>query len=186
MGRPRFAAADTYVRYYDFRAAAWRFIHLLQRQGPIIYPYRFSSLTPGSEQSQPTTFTDLSASAEESHVYQAFLGLWPWFWYKLWHPYNVRLLQTDERVTQVNEDIVSILRYEDSPHESPEIAVWVDESRYPAVQPRNIGRITATPKVEWTMMKFRATFHDDISAETKGKLQTGELPSTIITFGGEI
>ena len=99
MGRPAFAEPDEYLRFFDFRQRRWQYIHLVEGQGPILYPFRFAALAPGSEQSQPTTFSDLAPDKDSSHIYQAFLGLYPEVTYKLWHPYNVRRLSLDERVT---------------------------------------------------------------------------------------
>ena len=71
----------------------------------------FALLAPGSDQSQPTTFNDLAPDKDSKHIYQAFLGLYPETNYKVWHPCNIRRLTLDERVSQVSEDLVSILRY---------------------------------------------------------------------------
>lgn len=186
MARPKFQEPDTYLRYYDFADRRWKYIWLIERDGPIIYPFRFASLAPGSEQSQASTFEDLATSETASHIYQVFLGLYPLTWYKLWHPYNVRLLDLDRREDDLNEDLTSILRYEESPHDAPQVNIWVNASRYPGIQPRNVGIRSFHPKIEFTIMKFRVANDEELTSDVKNELQNGTRPSVPITFGGEI
>ena len=186
MSRPAFAEPDQYLRFFDHVTRQWLYIHLIEEMGPILFPFRFAALAPGDEQGQPTTFSDLAPDKDSSHIYQAFVGLYPEVTYKIWHPYNIKRLTLDERVTQVSEDIVSVLRYEDSPYDMARYSLWLDEQRYPALQPRNVGRDTFNPKVEFLIMMFRVDFDQDLGADIKSRLQTGELPSTPINFGGEI
>lgn len=186
MPRPDFMPPDSYIRFFDWRDRSWKYIHLVEREAPILYPFRFAALAPGTERAQPFAFRDLAPDRQSFHIYQAFLGLYPEFLYKLWHPANTRLLTLDERVQDVSEDIVSVLRYDHSPHDSPRISVWTDEQRFPAIQPRNVGRDTKNPAIEWTVAKYRVMFDENIDPNVKQRLVTGEIPSTPITFGGEI
>ena len=186
MPRPSFQPSDTYLRFFNFRTRAWEYIWLVERDGPIIYPFRFAALAAGSEQSQPTVFEDLAPDEKSHHIYQAFIGVYPEIWYKLWHPYNVQLLRLDGRVEDISEDLVHMIRYDDSPHDAPRVDIWVDEKRFPAIQPRNVGRRSVNPKVEFTLMKYRVEFDSEISPAIRDKLVSGEIPSLPITFGGEI
>ena len=184
--RAPFKAPDKFVRYYSTRERMFKYMHLIERDAPIIYPFRFPALTVGTEQSSPTTFKDLEASREADHVYQVFLGLYPDFWYKISHPYNVRVLQLDERVAQIDEEKSQLLRYMDSPFETPAFDIWTDNARFPAVQPRNVGVRTAAPQVEFTIALFRVVRDPDLDSDVRSSLQTGEIRSDVITFGGEI
>ncbi len=186
MTRPAFAKPDEYLRFFDHVSRKWLYVHLIEGEGPIIYPFRFAALAPGAQQQQPTTFSDLAPDKDSKHIYQAYLGLYPFTNYTISHPYNVRRLSLDERVSQVSEDVVSMLRYSDSPYDRPTHALWLDEARYPAIQPRNVGATTFNPKVEWQLMKFRVDFDQDLAPEEKSKLQSGELKSTPVNFGGEV
>ena len=186
MAQPTFALPDDYLRFFDQPTRQWQYLHLVEAEGPILYPFRFAALAPGSEQAQGTIFSDLAPDKDSSHIYQAFLGLYPETWYNISHPYNIRRLSLDERVSLISEDIVSLLRYEDSPYDLPTYSLWLDENRFPAIQPRNVGRTTFTPKIEFLLMKFRVEFDNDLGSDVKGKLQSGDIPSTPINFGGEI
>ena len=185
MSQPDFAKADSFVRFWDQTTRRWQYLHLVGREAPILYLFRFSELAPGAEQSQPTTFSDLAPDKDSAHVYQAFLALFPETRYKVWHPYNVKRLSLDERVVQVAENQVSFLRYEDSPHDSPVYSLWLDEQRFPAIQPRNVGRDAFNPGIEFQLAKFRVEFDADIGASVKNDLTSGELASSVISFGGE-
>lgn len=186
MSKPAFAKPDDYLRFFDQPTRQWLYLHLIEAEGGILYPFRFGSLEPGSEQLQATTFSDLAPDKDSSHIYQCFLGLYPEVWYKVWHPYNIKRLSLDERVSQVSENLVSILRYEDSPYDLPTHSLWLDEQRFPAIQPRNVGRTAVNPKIEFMLMKYRVEFDQDLAPETKSKLISGEIPSLPINFGGEI
>ena len=186
MTRPTFALPDAYLRFFDQQTRQWQYLHLVEAEGPILYPFRFRELAPGSEQQQPTTFSDLAPDKDSSHIYQAFLGLYPESWYKVWHPYNIKRLSLDERVSQISEDLVSLLRYEDSPYDMPTHSLWLDEQRFPAIQPRNVGRTTFAPKIEFLLMKFRVEFDNELGSDVKGKLQSGDIPSSVVGFGGQI
>ncbi len=187
MPTPKFTPVDTYLQYFDFQDRAHKFIYLLERRAPIYFPYRFDAIDPGSESGNVVSFDDLRPDDSEDHIYQAFLGLYPDTDYKLWHPFNVRQNQLDERIDQLaNEDLAQILKYDDSPHDAPVVSVWVDERRYPGLQPRNVGSKTFTPQIDFVVAKYRIINDAQMEPTTRTKLESGEIHAIPIDFGGEI
>ena len=186
MSRPKFMPVDTYVRYFDFQTRSFKYTYLLERRSPIYFPFRFAPIAPGTE-GIVQSFDNLRPDTDEDHIMQSFLGLYPEMDYKLLHPFNVRQNQLDERIDQIaNEDLAQILKYDDSPHDAPQLSIWLDEQRYPGIQPRNVGRRTVTTQVDFVSALYRVIQDSDIESSTKSKLVSGEIKSVPIDFGGEI
>lgn len=182
-----FSPPDSFTRHFDPDSRSYKYTWLLEREGPIVYRTRFSSLAPGSEASEATNFSDLQPAAKRQHLYQVAIGFYPGFEWKLFHPYNVRLLMLDDQtLEQTPENQTQLLRYDDSPVENPQVVVWCDEQRYPGLQPRNVGRVTQVPELIFYIAKFRTVPDEKLSSEMKDRLITGEIPSSVINFGGLI
>ena len=187
MPTPNYFPVDTYIKYFDFQTRSHKFMYLIERRAPIRFPFRFTALAPGSESSNPVTFDNLRPDTDEDHIYQAFLGLYPDTDYKVWHPFNVRQNQLDERIDQLaDEDLAQVLKYDDSPHDAPVFSLWLDEQRYPGITPRNVGSKIFTPQIDWSIAKYRVLQDDDLDPTTKSDLEKDVLHAIPIDFGGEI
>lgn len=179
-----FPQPDTYVKYWDYAMRSWRYMHLVERDLPLIYDKRIERVAPGSK-SALSIFDELDPSADKHHVYKFYLGVYPDEWVYLWHPYDNKQLTLDERISQINDNTVAVVRYEESPADAPTKGIWIIHDRYPGIEVRNVGRATFVVAVKWLGAKYRVEFDDEISADTKNKLGSGEIPSSPIGIGGE-
>ena len=184
-------SSDTYVRYFDYNLTppGWRYMHLLEAEGPLHYPFRFPSLAPGAKQDQQTIIDEAKPKVFEprgtNHIYCALLGLWPGFRYFIFHPYDHKSLLFDERVTDIDENLTANLVYDDSPHDAPRYTLWISNKRYPGFQPQNIGSKAGRAQIELQITRFRFLQHDLIAPEVRARLASGAIPSRPIIFGGE-
>lgn len=179
-----FPEPDTYTKYWDVDLRGWRYLHLVERDAPLYYPRRISSVAPGSKTGL-ITFDELDPSETKHHVYNLYLGVYPNTLVHLWHPYNVKQLTFDERISQIDENLAATLDYKSSPHDAPRKSVWVTFERYPGVEVRNIGPLTAVMRVLWVGAKYRVLYDEEISSDEKNRLADGTIPSLPITVGGE-
>ena len=46
-----FPVPDTYVKYWDYSQRNWRYLHLVERDLPLVYDKRIASVAPGSKSS---------------------------------------------------------------------------------------------------------------------------------------
>ena len=182
---------DSYVRFFDAEAdpPAWRYIHLLEAEGPLRYPFRFPRLNPGAKQSDATIITEAKPKVFEprgtNYLYLALLGLWPGFRYFIFHPYDRKRLLFDENITDISQDLTANLVYDDSPHDAPAYPLWISNKRYPAFQPQNIGPQAARAQIELQITKYRYFPHDRIPLEMRSALASGRIPSRPIIFAEE-
>ena len=75
---------EDYLRYFDAIAKETKFIKLVDRRGPISYPYRMPAVAAGSK-GDAITFDEINPSETKNHVYVAYLGLCKGFLFYLWH-----------------------------------------------------------------------------------------------------
>ena len=179
-----FPESDTYVKYWNYAQRNWQYLHLIERDLPLVYDKRIALVAPGSKSSL-SIFDELDPSEDKHHVYKFYLGVYPETWVYLWHPYDVKQLMFDERVSQINDNAVAVIRYEESPADAPTKGIWVIHERYPGIEVRNVGRRTFTVGVRWLGAKYRVEFDDEISASAKNDLNEGKIPSLPIAIGGE-
>ena len=97
----------------------------------------------------------------------------------------MKQLTFDERISAINDNTVAVIRYEESPADAPTKGIWIIHERYPGIEIRNIGRRSFTVGIKFLGAKYRAEYDDEIAAETKNKLTSGEIPSLPISVGGE-
>jgi len=180
----QFPEADTYVKYWDTELRSYLYLHLVERDMPLRYPRRISSVAPGSK-TDLSIFDEIDPSERKHHVYKVYIGCYPGFLYHLWHPYDVKQLQWDERIQDIDEDLAATITYEESPYDAPTKGIWVIHERYPGLEVRNVGRQTYTAKVFLFGAKYRVEYDDELSASIKNDLQGGQIPSSPITIGGE-
>ena len=115
-----------------------------------------------------------------------YLGVKPGFNYYLWHPYDIKTLKWDESITEIDEDTVGNISYEESPYEAPTKILWIEHDRYPMVQAKNLTGKTANPEVIFIAMLYVVQEHEDIDSDTLAKLRAGAIESMPIWFGGEL
>lgn len=179
-----FPESDSYVKYWDYSLRSWRYLHLVERDLPLVYDKRIASVAPGSKSSL-AILDELDPSEDKHHVYKFYLGVYPETWVHLFHPFDVKMLMFDERISNINENTVAVIRNEESPSDAPTKSFWVIHERYPGVEVRNVGRRTFTVGVRLLGAKYRVEYDEEISADTKNKLTSGEVPSLPIGVGGE-
>ena len=193
---PKFEEPGYYIRYYGARIdkpaeepeKKFRYIHLLEREGPLKYPYTFASVAVGSK-TDAFTFKELDPSTE--HIYQAYLGVVPGVQVYVWHRYDEKILKWDEKIEDINEDDVANITQDESPYDAPSFEIWIAPGkRYPALVCKNVtdrlyqGGASIKPKIIWIVSKF--TFEHVIDPELLDKLVKQKIPSEPITFGGRI
>lgn len=176
---------NSFVRYLDREQGGYRYIHLLDAEGPLKYPVRFAALAPGSVQSQATIIDEPKPAQGKPQLYLGLLGLWPGFRYYIYHPYNIKTLQFDQRIEDIDEVLTGHLEYEDSPHEAPRYPLWITNTRYPGIQPRNVMFKAGRAQVELNIIRYHVLTDDKLDAQLRSRLVTGEIPSFPINFGGE-
>lgn len=182
---PKFPEPGSYIRYYDATEKVVKYRRLTWRREPFRYPFRMpqvSAATDGSE----TTFLELNPSETKKHIYLAYLGVSPGFRFQLFHPFGIRTLKWDERITVNDENLTGNITYEESPYEFPTKAIGIEHDRYPGLIARNVSGATRTPEVVFLASLYLVKEHKDLSPEELSKLDAGVIRSHPWDFGGEI
>ena len=186
MPLPWFPPTDTYLRFFENQTKTWEYRYLAEREGPIRFNRRFASLAVGTEGAVTTLENIRPDTLQKKHMYAVYLGLYPGFLTKLYYPVGDREFLLDTTPTEVNEELVSVLSHEFSPHDDPKLMLWLDEQRYFQLSFRNVGWATANPAVTVIIMKYRISLDAEIPQDVKAQLATGQKPSLLIALGGRI
>jgi len=182
---PWYPDPGSYIRYYDKDLQEIRYRKLTWKRDPLKYPRRLPAIAAGIK-GDPLTFKEINPSDDKHHIYLAYLGVKPGFVFYLWHPFDVKNLKWDERISEVDEDTVANITWEESPYEFPTKIIGIQHDRYPAVQPKNIFGATKTPEVIWIVAMYKVIEHTQLSEDELARLKSGSLRSYPIDFGGEL
>lgn len=182
---PWFPEPGSYVKYFDIDAKEYKFLRLMWSWKPFVYPFRLPEVSAGSK-GDAKNFDELNPSDKKRHRYLAYLGVKPGFLYYLWHPYDVKSLKWDEDITDIDEDLVARISYEESPYEYPTKHIAIEHDRYPALEAKNISGETKTPEVIWIASLYVVKEQNELSADELAKLQSGQLRSYPWEFGGSL
>ncbi len=182
---PWFPEPGSYVRYLDKDYRTIRFLRLLWRRYPYIYPVRMPALAAGAK-GDTITFDEINPSDIKDHRYLLYLGVSPGFLYYLWHPYDIKSLKWDENITEISEDLVARITYEESPYDMPVKAIALEHDRYPAVQAKNVSGGTKTPAIIWIGALYKVITQERLTPDELTGLQTGRIRSYPWDFGGEL
>ena len=185
---PWFPEPGSYIRYLDYATgeAVFKYRKLEWRRDPMRYPLRLSALSAGSKATDPVNLDEINPSSDKRHIYLAYIGVKPGFLYYLWHPVDIKTMKWDERITDIDEDLVACLTYESSPYEYPTKTIGVEHDRYPGIQPKNISGETKTPEIIIIAALYKVVEHEKLSQDEIAKLQSGAIRSFPWDFGGEI
>lgn len=181
-----FPASGTYLRYMDSAVKQYRFMRLMERQLPLLYPRRLGSVASGSTTSD-VSLDELNPSKEKKHRYLVYMGVGPGARYYVWHPFDVKILKWDETpIEDVAPDLTAHLTYEESPLDAPTFPMWIEPDRYPLINAKNISDHTIVPEVFFLGCKYVVKLQEDLSQVELAELQQEKRPYLPISFGGEI
>ncbi len=182
---PWFPEPGSYVKYYDTKVKAYKFLRLMWKRAPYVYPRRLPSIS-ATTKGDPVTFKEINPSHDKRHRYLVYLGVKPGFLYYLWHPYDVLNLKWDEQLTEIDEDLASVIDYESSPYEYPTKSIALEHDRYPSIKAKNISGETKTPEIIWMGALYVVKEHSELSVDEISRLDNGILRSYPWDFGGEL
>lgn len=188
---PWFPEPGSYIRQLTGRAGdtalpVYRYRQLLWRRDPFKYPYRFAAQAAGNKSTNGYSFEELEQSNRKRHICLAYLGVKPGFLYYLWHPYDVKNLKWDEDVTVIDSDLTAFIDHDSSPWRYPTKMIGIAGDGYPNVQPMNISGETKNAEVIWVGSVYIVREHNELTAEEIEKLESRQLKSYPIDFGGEL
>ena len=103
-----FPESATYVKYWDAALRSYNYMHLVERDLPLLYPNRISSQAPGAKTAL-ITYNELGPSEAKHHVYKFLIGVYPESLVYVWRPYNNKSLMFDERIVNINQDLTAVL-----------------------------------------------------------------------------
>lgn len=176
----KFLEPGHFVRWWDRETKSFVYARLLEREGPLRYPYTFSSLLPGNTASEKV-FEDLNPS--KIHLYQCYVGIrGTGIRLNVWHPYDEKMLKWDETdLEDIDETEAANLEYYDSPYENPKFQVWIIRDRYPGLVVENLfGNRNIRPQILIIGMKYNYEIIKD--ATLLDKLQRGLVKCTPISW----
>ena len=182
---PWFPEAGSYVKYFDIKTRTYKYLRLLWKRAPYTYPFRLPAVAAGSK-GDTVTFDEINPSEDKKHRYLTYLGVKPGFLYYLWHPYDIKNLKWDENITDIDEDLVAKVTYEESPYEFPTKYIWLEHDRYPAVQAKNVSGETKTPEIIWVGALYVVKEHKELTPDEITRLESGAQRSYPADFGGEL
>lgn len=182
---PWFPEPGSYVKYYDVEAEAYKYLRLMWCRKPYIYPFRLPQVAADTK-GDTITFDEINPSQDKKHRYLTYIGVKPSFLFYLWHPYDIKSLKWDEKIEDIDEDLVACLSYEESPYEFPTKHIALEHDRYPALQAKNVSGETKTPEIIWVGALYKVKEHEDLSPDEIAKLESGALRSYPWDFGGEL
>jgi len=165
------------IRWWDDNSKDFIYLRLLEREGPLKYPYTFSALSAGSESDEFKT-EDLNPS--KTHIYNLYLGVRPGIQVRVWHPYDEKLLKWDEKLDDIDDDEAANIEHKDSPYEKPKFSVWVKRDRYPGLIIKNIINRTIKPQIIWIGYKY--TYEQIKEPTVLDKLKRGVIKSTPVSW----
>jgi len=185
MPMPWFPDPGSYVKYYDVVAKGYKYLRLMWSRKPYIYPYRLPRLD-ATIKGNTVVFDEINPSSDKKHRYLVYLGVKPGFLFYLWHPYDIKSLKWDEKIEDVEEDLVARISYEESPYEFPTKHIALEHDRYPALQAKNISGETKTPEIIWVGALYVVKEHSDLTPDEISRLENGTLRSYPWDFGFEL
>lgn len=187
---PWFPEPGSYIRQFLGTNAdgtpVYGYRQLLWRRDPLKYPYRFASQAAGNKSTNGKSFDELECDTKKKHIYLAYLGVKPGFRFFLWHPYDIKNLKWDEDVTTIDENLTANLTYQESPYEYPTKMIGIQGDRYPNVQPMNISGETKCAEIIFVAALYKVREHADLTSEEVSQLNSRQLRSFPIDFGGEL
>jgi hypothetical protein len=182
---PWFPEPGSYVKYYDVKAKAYKYLRLMWRRVPFNYPKRLPAVAAATK-GNSFTFDELNPSDTKQHRYLLYLGVKPGFRFYLYHPFDIKVNKWDENITEINEDLVACITYEESPYDKPTKAIAVEHDRYPALVPMNISGSSAVPEVNWMGALYVVKEQTQLTPDELVGLEQGRIRSYPWDFGGEL
>lgn len=196
---PSFQEPGAYIRYYGSSVSnrndtvkKIRYIHLLEREAPQRYPFKFPLSLAVDAKSAASTFNDLDVAM--GHIVQLFLGVSPGLRMQIFMPFDTRLLRWDTTIAAISDDQTAVVTHGLSPYELPVFDMWVQPNKnYPALIAQNAsadllripGGKTLLPFIMFTGATFRVEVIQE-GSEVFDMLSKNKIPSRPITFGGSI
>lgn len=179
----RFSKPGKYIKKWDEVERRFRYYLLTTREGPIKYPYTFSSVAAVTK-GDAKNFEDLNPS--KTHLYQVLLGLREGYRLYLWLPFDKKVLKMDEAtLDDIDEDSVA-LEYNDSPYEDPIFSFWISRDKYPGIEIKNLMSKTIYPQIIFIICKYE---YEEVTrtsnSELFGKLERNIVPAEPV-FSGAI
>ena len=172
-----FLEPGEFVRWWEKDRRVFVYNRLLEREGPLKYPYTFSVLAAGAESDQFKT-QDLNPAA--GHIYNWYLGVRPGIQVRVWHPYDEKQLKLDEVPTQIDEDETANITSRESPYEDPKFSIWVIKDRYPGLVLKNIIERSVKPQIIYAGMKYN--YEEVVDSVVLDKLKRSVIKSTPISW----
>lgn len=196
---PKFLEPGQYIRHFGKNIndpagdpeVKFRFIRLQEREKPLRYPFKFASLALDAVATEKI-FSDLDPAVD--HLYEVFLGVSAGARYRIFHPFDERLLKWDINVADIPEDRTGVVTFEESPTVAPLFTIWIAPGkRYPAIAPQNnisellsvptTGR-AITPFIIWVAARWLFEYVDEAKEpEIFDMLRKFKIPSEPVTFG---
>lgn len=179
----RFLKPGRYIKKWDEVERRFRYYLLTSAEGPLKYPYTFSSLAANTK-GDTKNFEDLNPS--KSHLYQVLLGIRDGYKLYIWLPYDKKVLKMDEAtLDDIAEDSVA-LEYSDSPYEDPIFSFWISRDKYPGIQLKNTTPNAILPQIIFIICKYE---YEEVTrtsnSELFTKLERNIVPAVPI-FAGAI
>lgn len=178
-----FPEPGTYVRYWDQVEKRYKFLRLVERDFPYVYPRRLSTVAPGGKTSR-LQLREIRADKVKKHRYMAYVGVQPGAYYYIFNPYDVENLRWDEQIDDIDRDMTGWISYEESPYDAPTKFFWVQPQQFPAVEAINVHSASINPEIIVIAAKYQVLEESDLDPVTLEKLRTEVISSIQISFGG--
>ena len=180
---PTFSKAGEFKKYWDATDKQFHFIRLVEGMGPLVYPRRSPSLSPGGASALLTT-EDINPSNNLKHIYEMYLGIRAGLFCYLFHPYTDEQLNWDENPTNIDRDLTRWISYRDSPYECPTVKLWVKQDGYPGLRFINISDVSLRPEYRYVAMAWKFQGEDEMPKPTLEGLRQGVFGADPIRIGG--
>lgn len=173
-----------YLKYFDNDARAWKYMALVDADGPITYFRRFVAVASGGI-SDIFRVDDINPRAGDDHVYGLLVGVYPFWAIEINQPTDIRQLSFDRRIEDITDGTTRLLTFLDSPSDNPTKLLWIKLDTQPAFKFRNLGPKSDIAKLLLTGLKYKVLKDEEISSDVKSKLALGVIPALPVRFGGE-
>ncbi len=180
-----FPEPGTFVRYWDKQAKQYKFQRLVDRRFPYVYPRRLQSVAPGST-SNLLQLREIDPAENTDHRYMAYIGVKGGHKVQVFHPFDVRLLQWDESITEIDLDQTAFIDYQSSPYEAPSFFIWVEPQKFPAFKAINVTNKTGSAEIIIMAAVYSIQGEDKIQPEILDALKQDKILSLPINYGGTL
>ena len=188
---PEFLKQGYYFRMWYKDEEKWNYFYAAEVEKPLTYTYNFPSTAYGSEATQKN-FKDINPAEDirdgdavkYRYFYQCFLGVAHGFRYKVWHPYDSRMLKWHEALADVPEDETAYIDHDKAPYDNPSFEIWVRRDQYFGLVPKNVitSRESKKPSVKIWAEEIKAIqITDKELIKNLGRI--GGIPCYTVVYG---